>query len=300
MEDKMIILIKKPSPEQMMLEDNINKPDLLTDEELMHFGILGMKWGVRRYQNKDGTLTALGKAHLQTLRATNPRKAKKFERDALKNTEILLEQKEKKRKKSLKKAQKTLKKKRYLESDEYKQKVAKQEEKKKRIIIRKQKAKQRKLEAKERKHEEELRLREEKKRVAQENKRREKEARKRKLKNALSISEAEKKKIIKRGPNAVARNIDMFNEYERQKIYNRFRDQESLKQLRSDKGRRIQNDINRIIKYGDSLNNVIKLLNSPAGKTAREFLGLDANKKIFNYDEKYFGGGKSKRNKRHK
>lgn len=29
--------------------------------ELMHYGIKGMKWGVRRYQNKDGTLTAAGK-----------------------------------------------------------------------------------------------------------------------------------------------------------------------------------------------------------------------------------------------
>lgn len=29
---------------------------------LAHHGILGMKWGVRRYQNPDGSLTALGKA----------------------------------------------------------------------------------------------------------------------------------------------------------------------------------------------------------------------------------------------
>ena len=28
---------------------------------IKHYGIKGMKWGVRRYQNKDGTLTAEGK-----------------------------------------------------------------------------------------------------------------------------------------------------------------------------------------------------------------------------------------------
>lgn len=31
------------------------------DNELAHHGILGMRWGIRRYQNKDGSLTAAGK-----------------------------------------------------------------------------------------------------------------------------------------------------------------------------------------------------------------------------------------------
>lgn len=32
-----------------------------TDDELEHFGIKDMKWGIRRYQNSDGTLTEAGK-----------------------------------------------------------------------------------------------------------------------------------------------------------------------------------------------------------------------------------------------
>ena len=36
-----------------------------SDDYLAHHGVLGMKWGVRRYQNSDGTLTAKGEKKYQ-------------------------------------------------------------------------------------------------------------------------------------------------------------------------------------------------------------------------------------------
>lgn len=39
--------------------------DYLQEEELQHHGILGQKWGIRRFQNKDGTRTPAGKKREQ-------------------------------------------------------------------------------------------------------------------------------------------------------------------------------------------------------------------------------------------
>ena len=43
---------------------SMQQSDILDEDEncLEHHGILGMKWGIRRYQNEDGTLTAEGQA----------------------------------------------------------------------------------------------------------------------------------------------------------------------------------------------------------------------------------------------
>lgn len=47
---------------------------ICNENYLAHHGILGMKWGVRRYQNEDGSLTNAGRRHLARLQRQEERK----------------------------------------------------------------------------------------------------------------------------------------------------------------------------------------------------------------------------------
>lgn len=48
-------------------------------DELYHHGILGMRWGIRRYQNKDGTLTSAGKKKRRIKNQSTSKKEEKVD-----------------------------------------------------------------------------------------------------------------------------------------------------------------------------------------------------------------------------
>lgn len=52
------------------------------DDELMHYGIKGQKWGVRRFQNEDGTLTPAGRKKYKLEIKEENKKAFEYGREA--------------------------------------------------------------------------------------------------------------------------------------------------------------------------------------------------------------------------
>lgn len=85
----------------------------LSDDELQHWGIKGMKWGVRRFQKKDGSLTPEGERRRQTLgeryRAHKVNKKRKESLEKARAAKIAKKEAEEKAKKEAEKRDKAIK-----------------------------------------------------------------------------------------------------------------------------------------------------------------------------------------------
>lgn len=61
--------------------------EIYRETDIEHFGILGQKWGVRRYQNEDRTLTEEGKARYRKESEYDPKRNSWKSKDASKLTD---------------------------------------------------------------------------------------------------------------------------------------------------------------------------------------------------------------------
>ena len=59
------------------------------ENELMHFGVKGQRWGVRRYQNPDGSLTPKGKRRITKMTNALNKKYSKYKSNERENSELL-------------------------------------------------------------------------------------------------------------------------------------------------------------------------------------------------------------------
>ena len=64
----------------------------MNERELIHYGVKGMKWGILRYQNADGTLTAAGRMRDRMTRKRNRKRAEKVLKGSTKTVKRRLSQ----------------------------------------------------------------------------------------------------------------------------------------------------------------------------------------------------------------
>lgn len=194
-------LVNKPPIDEILQYDLVNKPDL---DEIVHYGVKGMHWGVRRYQNADGSLTPLGK------------KRRNGDSDNRGDGEM------------------------YDTGAHDRSKKMTYADKRKKII----------------------------------EKRMERDAKREIIKK---YKEKKKREKILQDPKKILKYQHMFSNEEIQKAKERILLLQDIKDLKTTKLRKGQDYANQLIKSANTLNEVLKFLNSNAGKGIRQTLGLSTD-----------------------